>query len=836
MIFALHADADLPVDEVGGKAQGLMRLHRAGLPVPAGEVLGCEFFSPWRDALCRLEPPTDAEAEVRRLTLDAERRALLDDLVARLDWAPGARYAVRSSAVDEDAAGHSFAGIFRSVLDVPASDIESALRECFASGFAPGVDAYRRTLGLPAATTRMAVIVQRQIDAEVAGVAFSIDPASNDHDEARIAAVRGPGSGVVDGSMPADEYVVDRVSGQTLSGPAGREGALEPTQVAALVALLDPIEALFGGPVDLEWVFAGGALHLLQARPITTWIPLPEALMTRRGEPRRLYLDAALSKGMTTNTAFSPLGLSQFERAFGGLMSCWLGDAPVRPADRRLIEFAGGRMYLDLSDLLRLATPARLARGHAATDLLTARIIGAVDAPRYRARHRPAWLRAGLLWRIPRALWRLRGLPGFLLLGLLRPQAAHRRYVATTANLLAALRGLVDDDRAPGALQAAITRAMAPHFDVLMGAMLLGLLPPPGARSAGDAAQRAALGRGVSGNVAIEMNIALQQLALRLDADDYRDPAALAERLHARRLPADALADWDAFVERFGWRGPGEMDVASARYVDSPELVVEQMRALRDADDLAASHRRMAEARDAALAALSAGLGPVRRWLHGRVRTLLDLFAGARDTPKHVNVLAGFAMRSRALRAGRDLVLCGRLDAVDDVFDLTLDELDAALLDPSLDLRARRDANLSFLRVVRRHVRSFPPVIDSRGRILRPPADARGDGILRGTPVSPGRAVGRVRVLHCARGAELEVGDVIVAYTTDPGWTPLFAKASAIVLEVGGALQHGAVVAREFGKPCIVGIAGVASTLRDGCRVEVDADAGTLRILDEPAA
>lgn len=130
----------------------------------------------------------------------------------------------------------------------------------------------------------------------------------------------------------------------------------------------------------------------------------------------------------------------------------------------------------------------------------------------------------------------------------------------------------------------------------------------------------------------------------------------------------------------------------------------------------------------------------------------------------------------------------------------------------------------------------FPAVIDSRGRILRPPPREEAPGLLRGMPVSPGVATGPVKVLLSPAERGVEKGDVLVAYTTDPGWTPLFVNAAAIVLEVGGALQHGAVVAREYGKPCVVGIDQVVTRLRDGALVEVDGTMGTVRLLSSPTA
>jgi pyruvate,water dikinase len=222
----------------------------------------------------------------------------------------------------------------------------------------------------------------------------------------------------------------------------------------------------------------------------------------------------------------------------------------------------------------------------------------------------------------------------------------------------------------------------------------------------------------------------------------------------------------------------------------------------------------------------------LRRALLRRIHLLIELFAGARDTPKYHLVMLTCAIRRRALIEGERLVAEGRLDAARDVFDLTFDDLEEATRDSRLDLRALCAERTRFARRLSAQVTEFPQVIDSRGRILRPPPREGRPGELAGMSVSAGSAVGPVKVLRDPREKPIDKGDVLVAYTTDPGWTPLFVNAAAVVLEVGGILQHGAVIAREYGKPCVVGIDRVVSRLRDGQMVEVDGTAGVIRLLD----
>jgi len=188
--------------------------------------------------------------------------------------------------------------------------------------------------------------------------------------------------------------------------------------------------------------------------------------------------------------------------------------------------------------------------------------------------------------------------------------------------------------------------------------------------------------------------------------------------------------------------------------------------------------------------------------------------------------------RRQALAIAQSFVTDGRLDTPEQIFDLTIADIDQARVDPSLDLRALAQEHSVLLNKIRRsHL--VARVIDSRGKIYFPPPQAVSEGGLTGVPISPGVVQGRVKVFHHAADKILLPGEILVARATDPGWTPLFINARGILLEIGGALQHGAVVAREYGIPCVSGLDDVTSKLKDGQLVEVDGSNGIVRILEE---
>ncbi len=861
--------------DVGTKAASLIRMSDAGLPVPAGVVLTSSFFAPWFGAMedwplwTRLIQATpDAWpplcSELRELAgalpLTVAQGDALDDLLHQLVARNGeARFAVRSSSPEEDLASASFAGIYETRLGVRADQLEQAIRHCFSSSLDIRVFSYRKERGFDLSSPRFAAIVQRQIDSETAGIGFSINPLTNDYDEAVFDANWGLGTSVVDGRVTPDHFVVNRVRREVVEetrgdkrlsvwldrhdGTAERrdyraaDRALTDAQLRELCDVTCRIEMLYDAPVDIEWAYAEGKLHILQARPVTRYVPLPPEMVTPPGERRRLYADAALSKGMTTNEPISPLGLDNMERMFSAVLEYWVG--PFKrdvPPEQTLFFFAGARMYMNTTNLMWLASPSMLSKSSAPSDALMAEIISVVDAKEYRALVRPPWISFRLPFVAVRMLWRSRGFLWNTLRTIASPESQYRRYLQQVDALDAEMRAAVDDGLPLDEVQRGYSVRLVRVFDGLMAVLVVGILSPELVirRKSVEARELAdKLRRGVKGDVVVEMGIALHRLAGMLDRSEFEDLGRLVAKVQRRALSAEFLSAWDEFVTRFGCRGPMEMDLASPRYADDPLLALRQMSfmAIDGGFDPEAAHQRHIEERQEAYEELMRRSGPLRRALLRRIHRLNELFAGTRDTPKQLIVLGNYALRRRALRQGELLTEQGRLDAAEHVFDLTFDDLRTASEDSTLDLRALREERTRFLRKLRAHVRSFPPVIDSRGRILRPPPKKDTPGLLSGMPVSAGVVTGRVKVLHRADEKPVEKGDVLVAYVTDPGWTPLFMNAAAIVLEVGGVLQHGAVVAREYGKPCVVGIDRAVTRLRDGQLVEVDGTRGTVRLL-----
>ena len=476
-------------------------------------------------------------------------------------------------------------------------------------------------------------------------------------------------------------------------------------------------------------------------------------------------------------------------------------------------------------------------------DTTLADIYENLDVERYRSERPLAYLRkARLLRALPGMLWRVRGLLMAIAKATLRSKAFHERYRETHAMLERQLDAHRDESmpmlefvgRLYGHLGAVAEVATTPALVMHIRGGLRALDRLIDSTSDEQCRLAEAIKSGAD-DLVFEMGIVLHRLSTLLPAEAFEDVDTLERSLVARCLSQEFLAAWDRFVERFGCRGPLEMDLAYPKYGDDPKVALRQMAMLARGGsvDPGQIHKRQARARQAAYAELAGLLPPrKRRRLERAYRNILD-FEPAREMPKHHITMVNMRIRTRLLTLADRWVEDDRLDCREDIFELRFEDIDRAEQDPGFDLRELLASGNRFYRKARALVRHFPHAIDSRGRILRPERPHE-PGELRGLAVSPGQVRGPVKVLHDPFEKEVEPGDILVAHTTDPGWTPLFINAAAVLLEVGGELQHGALVAREYGKPCVAGIVNLTSSLSDGQMIEVDGDAGVVRILSEP--
>ncbi|MCY4030460.1 MAG: PEP-utilizing enzyme [Acidobacteria bacterium] len=852
---------------VGGKGWNLARLARYGFAVPRGVVVAASIYAElFRTAeVAALAAPlaTLTPADVERADVQ-KQLAALRDLVIRTGLPPATReavgrflnraglegrpLAVRSSAVAEDGAGAAFAGVHESQLGVTGLDaVCAAASRCYASLWTPHAVAYRRRMGVADDATPCAVVICEMVGdprrgPAAAGVAFSCDPVTGERQVVTIELAAGRGGAVVQGAVAPQRYAVRRAGLATEIArldDTGDAAVLDDGAIETLAALVMRVHWALGDgdtPQDVEWACDGRTFWMLQSRPVTR---LPR--WTFPGVPTRT---PTWSDGNIRDSFPRPLTMATWSLVDATAQaivyaSARLVEYPLPPGMQVMRRF-GGRPYFDL-DSLQWSLYDSIGILPADTNVTMGGFQPEIPVPD----GSPMRGRAGLA----RARRRMR------LVGRLRrfQRDAPRRIdamVAQARRSRAVDLSTLSDDRllarfrelqSLGAAYEPVLQLAATYSGVWARALewVLELAARGGARSLVSRLLAA------SGDVAsAEHGFRLQDLADRAAGDAaalaaLRDPDPLAWR----KLPADApfRTAMEDYLDHFGHRAVFEMELASTRWAEDPHYVLEQVRFHLDHPPAGDARSRAAEVRrraEAELAAFPAVLRPVARWVLARARR----GAALRENAKSGSAAAIALIRQVCLEVGRRLRASGRIAAAEDVFHLSIVEVEAWLTGAwdgtgAGGLVADRRARLAAQQEL-----ELPGVIQES-----PPADSGLSTAPAATPVSeadawtgvaaaPGEAEGAACVLRTPHdGGRMGRHDVLVAPSTDPGWTPLFLRASALVTETGGYLSHGAVVAREFGLPAVVNVRDAMRTLTDGDRLRVDGTAGRVtRITRSP--
>jgi pyruvate,water dikinase len=865
---------------VGGKGANLGEMARAGFPVPPGFCVTTQAYrefvaaSPELDGLLDALEGTDPDDLSRmgglgkrirdHLTTlpvpDAVRASVLS---AWRETGPERAYAVRSSATAEDLPTASFAGQQDTYLNVQGEGhLLDAVRRCWASLFTDRAIAYRATNGFPHRSVLLSVVVQRMILPEVSGIMFTADPITGRRKTVSIDASFGIGEALVSGLVTADLYqvrsgaiVTKRIARKALAvrglpdgGTAAEEvpasdqerQALPDELILELAALGSRIEGHFGRPQDIEWCRSGGAFYVVQSRPITTFYPPPKA---RDG---RLHLYVSFGHVQMMTEPMKPLGVSALRTFFP------VGD--WTPAgESEIVQEAGCRLFVDLNPILsygrlRHVVPWVLTN----VDEKAARAVAAfLKRPDYREALGPG-RRVSLRTIRPVAPVVAEILAAFLYRdfsgGIARVEQAMAESVARWQKALEEASGPERIARIRGMLRSLFPDVLRMKIlqNVAPGILAFRLIEALSTRWLGDAAELGDLAKAPRGNVTTEMGLALGDLA-----DVVRAHPGAIERLRAADdttllssldgVPGVAEVNQaiETFLERYGMRGTGEIDLTRPRWGEAPTQLVPAIESYMKSGS-PGEHRRAFLAGEgravrAAVTLLERLKGTRVGWLKRRVmRRLINVYRsriGLREHPKFYVVQLFDLAKRGILREARGLTGAGILSSPDDVFWLSLSEIEETLRTRRVDrhlLDERRD------RFARDRSLRPPRLITSEGEVVEaPPGEGVPAGALAGTAASAGVVEGRARVVCKLEEARIEKGDILIAPYTDPAWTPLFPIAAGLVTEVGGLMTHGAVVAREYGIPAVVGVDGATEAIKDGALVRVNGTQGYVEVLGD---
>ncbi len=882
---------------VGGKGANLGALLGAGFDVPPGFCLTTAAYGRFTasaagwiaERLAGLDPDDTRALD----TASAEIRARLEALPVPVDLAEAATQsyralgllpdgrgepavAVRSSATAEDLPDASFAGQQDTLLNIAGADaLLAAIKRCWSSLWTPRAIAYRARNGFRHEQVALSVIVQAMVDAEVAGVLFTADPLNGTRTHLVVNAAWGLGEAIVGGLVTPDTWTLDR-DGRVLGSERGEQAVmvayapgggtveravpaelrarpcLDAGQLRDLAALGVRAERFFGAPQDIEWAVAGGRLWLLQSRPITTLFPLPEPRPD--DDDLHVYVSFHHLQGMLE--PFTPMGLDLF-REIARTVQAFLGLPLMPPGRPGAFTAAGGRLFIDISTPLRSPRARRLLLGaFSQIDPQSRRAVAAVlDDPRLAPR--PALRRGELAAILRPRLRRLARVPLLLLRTLRDPDRAVWRIEHEFQPRLLTILARAESARTLAERLQMVRILMRGALPLMFSfvppaflpGMLSGVLVERLARRWGLPVERlTALRQGLPNNPTTMMDLALWELSRTIDADPVaralfrqRAPEELAQLFGAGQLPPTAQAGLRAFLERYGHRGVREIDIGIARWSEEPGYVLGVLKTYVQIDDpghapdrhFAALQRGAVEVAGQLLdAARAQPLGRLKAGLLGFLIRRQRTLSGLREGPKFWAIRVFASIRRLLHGCGDILVAGGQLGQAGDVFFLTLEELAGAEGRPAGELRGLvADRRRGYAQELRRQ--QSPRILTSEGLAVHGRAQTLGAGALAGVGVSPGVAQGRARIIRDPHGAQLAPGDILVAPSTDPAWTPLFLAAGGLVMEAGGMLSHGSVVAREYGIPAVVGVGQATTALRDGQLIRVDGTSGVVELVPE---
>lgn len=856
---------------VGGKGANLGELARIeGICVPDGFCITTEAFqhvvgaAPSIDELLKqlsLLKLHDRDAigalcaEIRRQIEGLAIPKALADAVGNQLARLGAHdaYAVRSSATAEDLPTASFAGQQDTFLNIVGTQaILTHIGKCWASLFSDRAVIYRIQNNFDHRSISLAVVVQKQVFPQASGILFTADPVTGNRKVSSIDASFGLGEALVAGLVNADSYkvrdgtIIDKqISTKKLAVYASADGgtsqaqieperqhqqALADAQIVQLARLGRTIEQHFGRPQDIEWCLADKTVYVVQSRPITTLYPIPET----GDQKNHLYLSVGHQQMMTD--PIKPLGLSVWQLT------------AARP-----MYTAGGRLFVDVAP--ELASPARRAT--------LVDVLGKSD-PLIRGALQTVLERGDFIQSLPDepaapSPARARG----------SSPASFQTQLENDPTIVSEL--IKRDQASIEALKHNIQAKSGPElFDFILediqklklslsdptsfGAIMTGMNALTWINQTimewlGEKGVADTLSQSAPNNITSEMGLGLLDVAdairpypqvvaylQRVRDDDVLDQLAALEGGPAAR---DAIR---AYLDTYGMRCVGEIDITRPRWSEKPTTLLPLILSNIKQFEPNASARKVEQGRQQALKIERALLERVKQLPDGehkaeqarRQISLLRNFIGYREYPKYGIVSRYFIYKQALLKEAERLVQASLIQEKEDIYYLAFDELREVVRTHRLDsqiIRQRKDEYRFYEKL------TPPRVLTSDGEIISGaykrehlPAEA-----LVGLPVSSGVIEGRARVVITLEAADLEDGDILVTTFTDPSWTPLFVSIKGLVTEVGGLMTHGAVIAREYGLPAVVGVNNATKLIKDGQRIRVHGTEGYVEIL-APAA
>jgi len=866
--------------KVGGKAFGLARLSRAGLPVPDGFCVTTrayrkhlarqnltQFLKEALVALDRVQSQNRAKilSDIRQRIIEAPLSEMLKAAVADAYCLLGAeRVAVRSSATAEDLSEHSFAGQYDTYLGIASlQDCLQAIKKCWASVWTDRAYEYRRRNGIDHTQVEMAVIVQSLVCADASGVIFTVAPATARRDTMTIESCFGLGDAVVAGYVTPDRFTVDKanlnivsktisekklqtvpdnrggVQQRTIDGPRAFAPSIDEPFVGKIAELAKAVEAEFGCPQDIEWAVRGTEIYLLQSRPITTLGPAPSS--RDRWVWSNFLAQEVLPDVVTpiTRSIIDNLGEAMFDPAL--TLVC------IDRAGIPLYDYFAGRLYFHASFW---AAVIRTLPGSKKYDFTKdtgsnsalAKMLDMFESMTENDLPKIKISRTRFILKIP-----------LLIAGVLSCTPQKGQSILTEIRTRNQKWEHLDVGSMPTEQIAGCCAEIVNAFRELLGKSLClfgTMIAYPGlqwvcARWLSDVTYAGRLLAGVGNMDDAQAAMDLWQLAVKADKlpelkkgilagnSWHKIAAAISDLPQAKSF----LESWNNFMARHGHHCRAEIELGNPRWSESPDYILGLLRGYLcciDKTNPLENHEEIARQRLCLEQRCRRQLrNPIKRLIFDHLLVRSQNGALFRENIKSEAVKLLAAMRRLLVELGVRLHARDIIARPDDIFFLTVQEIE-----PVVNVRAEFDIKnvIAERRAEYEKWSSVTPPDLIVGKFdpgeYVPEEIAADLDTLKGLAVSPGVATGRAKViLRTDSDSRLEAGEILVAPFTDPGWTPYFLPAAGIVMNQGSLLSHGAIVARELGIPAVTNVGDATKIIKTGQTVQVDGNRGIVKIL-----
>jgi len=889
MIIDLKKIKKRDVAAVGLKAFNLSRLHRLGIPVPTGFCITCQDYQDHLNTTnlrslqrkiinwvgCKdLDSKSHALKKFREaiIAVDLSESLTLElvrhhrKLAEQRDMKSNLILAVRSSATAEDTTDHSFAGQYDSVLG--ARDIGEcclAIKHCWASIWTDRAVEYREQNGIGDHTVAMAVIVQILIPADASGVIFTVDPVHGNKNRMILESNYGLGSTLVSGKVSPDRMIISKadqeilereialkeikmvvdgkghIKEQSVDRELVDKASLDAEAAGRLCRYAQKAEKAFGYPLDIEWVLCDGNLSLIQARPVTGMQGL------KSNEVKQVWSN--VNAGEVLPDVVTPMTWSIIKPLVQDLLGQAFGQLGMELEGQPLIGLIGGRVYFNLNTLIACVRriPGIGDKGYTRMfggEQEVAKQLGKLDIPEEDIpdlKFRPLRVIVRLPWLVYKGL-------GFyvtkgdnivrVINNELREEEKINVQELSDGDLVAGLkRRILDNDKNPDIFHfiGAAKSAEPMYYDLCKRWF---------GEQGGQIASR--LLSGMGGNENTEAGTALWRIARIVHDDPVMKEKLLGSNnfltlqmdLHADEKGNAFLHAWKMFMKDHGHHCRGELELMNRRWSESPNYILGQVKNIvraMDKKDFMAHYKNVKNRRNQILTENSKKIrNPVTRMFFNFFTSYVHRIAPVKETIKSQLVRKLAMVRKMLLELGDRCAKNGILLNPEDIFFLHIHELQE-ILKTNTDGEKTKNLVLQRRETYEKNLVITPPPI-VYGRF--DPAAIEESTVeedvkkFKGVSVHPGLVTGPARVILRAGDDAVQPGEILVAPFTDPGWTPYFLNASAIVMDTGGILSHGSIIAREYGIPAVVNVGPATRIIKTGQMIRVNGDQGTVTIIE----